>query len=161
MELYTAIVCIALVLSIASISVASYTLYKMYRYVETLIDELGYSLIVRRRHRRVKRYILVKFICPKEDFEMFSSTIKQRIYSFIGPLMRNRCSIDVVSYRPRSSRAIIRVRGEALCVVYTLLALSLQHIGSDTGCIVIPLRTSGLISRLRHRYLKRRNSSAL
>lgn len=147
---------IALALSVASIAITSVVLLRLYSYMKTLIDELGASVIMHKRYRRVKRYILVKFVCvDNDDYRLLANHIRDSVYTIIGPLLRHRCNIDIVSYKPGSKRAIVRVRGEAICVKYTLLALSIQHIGKERNrCIAIPIRTSGLISRLRRRYLR-------
>ncbi|MEM1644861.1 MAG: Rpp14/Pop5 family protein [Ignisphaera sp.] len=147
---------IALILSILSISIIAVTIPHIQKQTKQLIEEFAVSMLTHKKHRRVKRYILVKFLClDKEDYNILSTRIKNCIYAFLGPILRHKCSIEVVSYRPTSRRAIIRVRGEAVCVTYTLLALSIQHLKNSLGsCIAIPIRTSGLISRLRRRYLK-------
>lgn len=150
------LVYITLALSIISIIIASTTLLRLYNYIKILVEEFGASAIVHKKYRRIKRYILVKFLClENHDYKLLANHIRDDIYTFLGPLLRHRCSIDIISYKPSSKRAIVRVRGEAICVIYTLLALSIQHLGREPSkCIAIPIRTSGLISRLRRRYLK-------
>lgn len=146
---------IALILSIISIVIMSVTLLKTYKYIKTLVDEIGISVITHKRYRKVKRYILIKFLCINNNYTSLADYIRYSVYKTLGPILRHRCDVDVISYRPSSRRAILRVRGEAVCVLYTLLALSIQHISDETRtCIAIPIRVSGLISRLRRRYLK-------
>lgn len=157
MNIYDIVLAIALALSLTSVIMVAITLLRTYSHVKTLIEELGNSIIIRKRYKRVKRYILVKFLCleDKDSYTLFADIIKQHIYSTLGFILKHKCSIDVVSFRPNNKRAVLRVRGEASCVLYTLLALSIQHIEkSNHVCIVIPIRTSGLISRLYRRYLK-------
>lgn len=146
----------ALILSILSIATTILTVTRLYKGIEVLIQELGVGVLTRKKYRRVKRYILVKFIClESNDYKALSNYIKNTLYSMLGPILRHRCSIDIITYRPNTGRAIIRVRGEAICVTYTLLALSVQHLKQGLGsCIAIPIRTSGLISRLRRRYFR-------
>ncbi|MEM4513740.1 MAG: Rpp14/Pop5 family protein [Ignisphaera sp.] len=146
----------ALILSILSMAILAFTLPRIHKQVRQLIEEFAISMLTRRKYRRVKRYILVKFLCiDEEDYNVLSNRIKSSIYSFLGHMLRHKCSIEVISYKQASRRAIIRVRGEAICVTYTLLALSIQHLKNELGsCIAIPIRTSGLISRLRRKYLK-------
>ena len=153
MEYYAIIAYLALALSVATTAFTLIVIPRVYRYVKLLVDELGVAVLSRKRYRKVKRYILVKFVCLDNSYESLANTVKQRVAELLGPILRHRCSVDVVSYRSSSRRAILRVRGETVCVVYTLLALSIQHIGGGS-CIAIPIRTSGLISRLRHRYLR-------
>jgi RNase P/RNase MRP subunit POP5 len=156
MDLYNVLIWIALTMSILSIAIIILTVSRVYRNIELLVSELGISILTHKRYRRVKRYILVKFLCfDNNDYKTLSNYVKNSIYSLLGPVLRHRCSIEVISYRPNTGRAIIRVRGEAICVTYTLLALSIQHLKHTLGsCIAVPIRTSGLISRLRNRYLK-------
>lgn len=147
---------IALTLSVLSLVITILMISRVYKNIELLINEFGLSLLTRKKYRRVKRYILVKFICSdNNDYKTLPNYIKNSIYMFLGPLLKHRCSIDVVSYRPSTGRTIIRVRGEAICVTYTLLALSIQHLKQSLrSCIAIPIRTSGLISRLKRRYFR-------
>lgn len=147
---------IALAFSIISIVIASTILLRLYNYMKILVEEFGATIVVRKKYRRIKRYILVKFLClENQNYKLLANHIRDSVYTFLGPLLRHKCSIDVISYRPSTKRAIVRVRGEAICVIYTLLALSIQHLGKEpTKCIAIPIRTSGLISRLRRRYFK-------
>uniref|UniRef100_A0A7C2VH68 RNase P component 2 n=1 Tax=Ignisphaera aggregans TaxID=334771 RepID=A0A7C2VH68_9CREN len=157
MELHYAVAWIALLVSVASLAISIAVLFRVYSYVRVLVEEFGKSLVAVKKHRRVKRYILVRFLCiDNQDYNTLENEIKNSVYSFLGPILKSRCSVDIISYRPESRRAIIRVRGEAVCVTYTLLALSIQHLRKNMrNCITIPVRTTGLISRLRRRYLKR------
>lgn len=155
MHINTIVTYIALILSIISIALIVIAIIKVGKYVKTLIDELGLCVVTRKKHRRIKRYILVKFFCLDNNLEDFSKHVEQSINKFLGPLLRYKCSINIISYKPDKKRAIIRVRGEAICVTYTLLALTIQHLKENmSSCIAIPIKTSGLLSRLRRRYLR-------
>jgi RNase P/RNase MRP subunit POP5 len=155
-ELYSLLTWIALAMSTLSIAITILAIPRVYREIEQIISELGTAVLTRRKYRRVKRYILVKFLClDSNDYRDLSNYLKKSIYSLLGPVLKHRCNIELISYRADTGRAIIRVRGEAICVPYTLLALSIQHINHLLGsCIAIPIRTSGLLSRLRRRYLR-------
>ncbi|MEM0371402.1 MAG: Rpp14/Pop5 family protein [Ignisphaera sp.] len=146
---------LALILSLMSIVLIVIMSTRFYGYIKALLDELGLHIALHKKYRRVKRYILVKFICLDNGFEILSEHIKHSLNKLLGPILRYRCNVDVVSYRPEKKRAIIRVRGEAICVTYTLLALTINHLErSSDSCIAIPIKTSGLISRLKRRYLR-------
>ncbi len=139
----------SLILSLTSIAIAV-LLYRDVRYVlNSLIDEFGLALIARKRYRRIKRYILVKMVCHDGiDIRRFGEDLEKRISSFLGPVVKMDCGLTLISFRPDLNRAIFRVVGSSICVKYSLIALSLQHFASE-GCIVVPLRTSGLLSRIR------------
>lgn len=155
MELLTLAVSVSLILSLASIILTIIAMSRLYRYAKVLVDEVGLHIVMHKRYKRVKRYVLVKFLCIDNSFERLTEDIEQAIDRLLGSILRSRCSIDVVSYRPEKKRAILRVQGESVCVIYTLLALTIQHLEKDRdSCIAIPIRVSGLISRLRRRYLK-------
>ncbi len=151
----TTVAYLALTLSLISIVLTVIMNAKFYRYTKVLLDEIGFHIVLHKKYRRIKRYVLVKFVCLDSGFETLSEHVKQSIDKLLGPILRYRCNVDIVSYRPEKKRAIIRVRGEAICVIYTLLALTIGHLEKDSdSCIAIPIRTSGLISRLKYRYLK-------
>ena len=107
-----------------------------------------------RRYRRTKRYILFKFVCIDSiDLEEFSKKIISHIYAALGPTMRMKCGLALVAARPDLGRGIIRVSGDPVCVKYVLAAMSIRHIVDGIPCLIIPVRTSGLVSRLR-KFLK-------
>ncbi|MEL9939429.1 MAG: Rpp14/Pop5 family protein [Ignisphaera sp.] len=140
---------IAVALSLASLATSIVYAYKVRKYVSTLLDELSLSLLTRRKSKRVKRYVLLKFVCnDKTDLKSFVNGLEKTVARFLGELDKIDCSITVASVSTASRRAIIRVAGDYRCVKRVLVALSIQHILFD-GCIVVPLRTSGLLSRLR------------
>lgn len=139
----------SLALSLASI-IAVVLLYRyVHRITTNLIDEFGLALIARKKHRRVKRYILAKVVCLDGiDAKKLVEEIESSVNSFLGHAVKLNCSLTLLSYRSDLNRAIFRVVGSGMCVKYALVALSLQHLVSRS-CIVIPIRTSGLLSRIR------------
>ena len=147
---------LSMLLSAISITMAITALYLAYRCVNAIkIAKLSNrSVYGSRRYRRVKRYILFRFVCFDETYtHEFIKRFTSHIYAFLGPLIRTRCGISIITIRSDLGRGIIRVSGDSECVKYVLAAMSLRHIIDDIPCLVIPLRTSGLVSRLR-RYLR-------
>lgn len=140
---------VAIALSLASLAISIFYSYKVRRYISTLLDELSMALLMKRRSRRVKRYILVKFVCSDEtDLKSFVKGFEKTVTRLLGELDKIDCGITVASISTASRRAIIRVTGDYRCVKRVLVSLSIQHILLG-GCIAIPVRTSGLLSRLR------------
>ena len=145
----TYIVFVSLILSAVSITTVILLYKYINRVVSSLIDEFGMALIARKRYRRVKRYILAKVICGEDvDVERMNKDIERSINSLLGSITRMDCNITLISLRPDLNRAIFRVIGNSICIKYSLLALSLQHLTTG-NCIIVPLRTSGLLSRIR------------
>jgi len=147
---------LSILLSAISITIATVSLYLIYRYVNVIkITKLSNRGIYgSRRCRRVKRYILFRFVCfDGAQAHEFSKRFTDHIYAFLGPLIKTKCGISIVAIRSDLGRGIIRVSGDSECVKYVLAAMSLRHIIDGIPCLTIPLRTSGLVSRLR-RYLR-------
>ncbi len=139
----------SLVLSLTSIVIVVLLYRDIYRSISSLIDEFGLTLTTRRRYRKVKRYILAKVICSDNiDVKKLGEDIKRHVNSFLGQVVRMECNLTILSLRPDVNRAIFRVVGSSICIKYSLVALSLQHLVAGS-CIVIPLRTSGLLSRIK------------
>ncbi|MCS7111114.1 MAG: hypothetical protein N3E36_06910 [Sulfolobales archaeon] len=139
----------SLILSLASIVVVA-LLYRDVRHIATnLINEFGLALTIRKRYRRMKRYILAKVVCLDNiDAKKLGEDIEKAVNSFLGHVVKLDCSLTLLSFRSDLNRAIFRVVGSSACVKYSLVALSLHHLASGS-CIVIPIRTSGLLSRVR------------
>lgn len=147
---------LSMLLSVVSIAIAITALYLAYRCVNAIkiVKLSNRGIYGSRRYRRVKRYILFRFVCFDETYiHEFSKKFTSHIYAFLGPLIKARCSISIITIRSDLGRGIIRVSGDSECVKYVLTAMSLRHIVDNIPCLVIPLRTSGLVSRLR-RYLR-------
>jgi len=147
---------LSMLLSVVSIAIAITSLYLTYRraYVTRLTKLSNRNIYGSRRYKRVKRYILFRFVCFDETHvSEFSKRVTSHIYAFLGPLIKTRCGISMVTVRSDLGRGIIRVSGDSECVKYVLTAMSLRHVVDGIPCLVIPLRTSGLVSRLR-RYLR-------
>ncbi len=153
--LYLLLLYLCLGISVASLAVAVLALYtsaKRQRIVrETVLSREVYGS---RHYRRTKRYILFRFVCfDSIDLEEFAKRIVSHIYAALGPTMRMKCGLALVTVRPDLGRGIIRVSGDPACVKHVLAAMSIRHIVDGIPCLIIPVRTSGLVSRLR-KYLK-------
>jgi RNase P/RNase MRP subunit POP5 len=147
--MFTYIAFISLAISLTSIVIVIILYRDIYQAVNNLIDELGIALIARKKYRRIKRYILAKVICRDNvDIRKLSEDVERSVNSLLGRILKMNCSLTIISFRPDLNRAIFRVVGDGMCSKYCLLALSLQHFISES-CIIIPLKTSGLLSRLR------------
>ncbi len=134
-----------MLISLASLAIA----LPIRRELGALIDELAPALLVRRKSKRVKRYILVKVVCnDKANIVQFIKEFEKRLLRLVGELEKLECDVTVASISRASNRMIVRVRGDYRCFKRALVALSIQHIVFG-DCIAIPIRTSGLISRLR------------
>ncbi len=143
----------ALILSLISIAITLYILY-----THGTIDEVDIALKILRRHvygarrsRRIKRYVLLKVVCldPSIDMDMFIKSLTKHIRSSMGSTTRFRCDIALISYSVENGRAILRVTGDSLCLDLVLATLSIRHFIDRVSCLTIPIRVSGLVSRLR------------
>ena len=149
-ELAIAITALALSLMSLLIVLKLYTKFASSR----VRHERVHDIVGFRRYRRVKRYVLLKIVCLSDvSIEQFSKALISHIYKTLGPSLRIKCGLTLIAARPDLNRAIIRVSGESECVKQVLLALSIRHLVDDIPCLTIPLRTSGLVSRLK-KYLK-------
>ncbi|MDK6029270.1 Rpp14/Pop5 family protein [Ignisphaera sp. 4213-co] len=140
---------VAIAIALASLVIVFAYTHRMWKYISMLLDELSIAMLVRKKSRKVKRYILVKFICKdKTDLKSFVKSLENMFTKLLGELDKIDCGITVASISTDSSRAIIRVVGDYRCLKRVLITLSIQHILFE-GCIVVPIKTSGLMSRLR------------
>jgi RNase P/RNase MRP subunit POP5 len=140
---------IAIALAVASMLIAIYITLSLKKSVGVLLDELAVALLIRKKSRRVKRYILLKTVCSEDaDVKTFIRNFEQRISKLLGDIGRIECSLTIASISKTSNRMIVRVLGDYRCFKRVLMALSIQHILFG-DCIAIPVRTSGLFSRLR------------
>ena len=139
----TCAACVSLALSIACIR----ALKSLRARSPTTVSESVYG---RRRHRRVKRYILLKVVCIQGgDLDEELRSLVKHIQRVLGPELSTRCGVALVAYRRDPGRAIIRVSGASDCVKHVLSALALKHIVGAGKCLAVPIRTSGLLTRLR------------
>ena len=141
---------IALTLSIASLV----TIFKISKFrrasSRSRLIRLLKKVYGSRVSRRVKRYVLVKVVCFSDvPANVFMETLVKRLYKVLGPALRTRCGLALANYRSDIGKAIVRVSGDPFCVKAVLVALTLMHMVEDTGCVCIPLKTSGLLTRLR------------
>ncbi|ADM28080.1 hypothetical protein Igag_1275 [Ignisphaera aggregans DSM 17230] len=142
-----------LILSIVAIAIAIIsivTIRYIYRYLYNLLEELDISTIIsRKKSKRVKRYIAIKILCPEEtDIVTYIKSLSRDINELLGPIGRIRCGVTLISFRADKRRAILRVVGYSECVKHVLLILSIQHLLKNQ-CIAIPIKTSGLLTRIR------------
>ena len=143
------IILIVFALSITSLAIALKSLYMLKKYTALFIDELSTAILTRKKSRRVKRYILLKIVCNEDaNPKIFIYDLHKRLSKFLGELDKIDCGITVAAFSKDSGRAILRVVGDYRCVKRVLVALSIQHIVFG-DCIAIPIKTSGLLSRLR------------
>ncbi len=146
---YFIIAIIAVALSATSLAVALCTALSLRKKVSALLDELSMALLARKKSKKVKRYILLKVVCSEEaDIKAFMMDFENRVSKLLGGIERMGCSLTIASVSKISNRMIIRVTGDYQCFKKVLVALSIQHILFG-GCVAIPIRTSGLFSRLR------------
>ncbi len=141
----------ALATSLLSIVIAMRTrsLQRVERSIERLREIAG-----TRRYRRMKRYVLLRVVCFEDvPIESFVKELVSKLYNCMGIALRARCGLALAAYRPDLGRAILRVSGDPQCLKFVLLTLSLRHFLDNVPCIAIPLRTSGLLTRLR-KYLR-------
>lgn len=143
-------------LAVASIILAAVALFlalqnrqMLWKYMEPIIDELTPSALTRKRTKRVKRYLLVKAVCSEgSTARQLAEDLSKGLQLAMGLAHRTRCEVSLISFRRDAGKAIIRVVGDGNCVKEVLLTLSIQHLLLG-GCILVPLKTSGLLSRLR------------
>lgn len=142
---------IAIALSAASITITLYVALHLRRSIFALVDELAIALLSRKKSRKVKRYILLKAVCSEEtDVKAFVKDFEKRVSKLLGDVERMGCSLTIATISKNSNRMIIRVVGDYGCFKRVLVALSIQHILFG-DCVAVPIRTSGLFSRLRRR----------
>jgi len=148
MEIATALAAASIGIAVAGLitSIAALRTVRSLRSVK----EPSEAVYGRRRHRRVKRYILLKIVCIETgSVEEELRELVKHIHRVLGPELSTRCGIALVAYRRDLGRAIIRVSGASDCVKHVLAALALKHIVGAGKCLAVPVRTSGLLTRLR------------
>ncbi len=144
---------ILLIISIAAITIAIISIMMIrhiYKYLYSILEELDIPTIIsRKKNKRIKRYIAIKILCPEEaNIATYIKSLSRDINDLLGPIGRIRCGITLISFRTDKRRAILRVTGYSECVKYVLLILSIQHLLRGQ-CIAIPIKTSGLLTRIR------------
>ncbi len=138
---------LSMISSITAIAIALIALRTTKKF---LVKKVPRTALPRRRVSRVKRYVLVKAVCMDGDAEAMFKELVPKLYRVLGPTIMSRCGLALVAYRKDLNRAILRVSGDPECVRYVLFALATMHIVlEESKCLVVPLRTSGCLTRLR------------
>ena len=103
----------------------------------------------RRLSNPIKRYVLFKAVCPDDvDTPRLREVLNEVIARGGGRLFNTLCSVDLITYAPSTGRGILRVRGHPICVQALVYILSTAHM-EGSRCLFAPVRTSGLLTRLR------------
>ncbi len=137
---------VAMAIAIISIITTKY----VHKYLYNILEELDIPTIIsRKKSKIIKRYIAIKILCPEEtSIVTYIKSLSRDIDELLGPIGKIRCGVTLISFRADKKRAILRVVGYSECVKYVLLILSIQHVLKNQ-CIVVPIKTSGLLTRIR------------
>lgn len=102
------------------------------------------------RRNVVKRYVLLKAVCSEDvDTRKLRNLLSDVVRRVGGHLYYSLCSTDLIMFNPSNSRLLVRIRGPHFCARMFLWLISVVHLAEENPCIFAPLRTSGLLTRLR------------
>ncbi len=142
---------VALILATTSFALSILVLMRILR-VEKLLLFIGSRAIervARRRLKLVKRYILFEVHGFEGSAEELINIINRALGREIGRIGAAQCNVRLVLFSPTSLRGVLRIRGPYICMHQVLLALTTIRDFNGKKFIIVPLRASGSLKKLR------------